>query len=145
MESYAECAKLYGRDDLKFVVVDQSDETVTQQANVQVLQKINAEFGIESQYLNRTDAELFARQLCQYADVSPDIVNFALLNVDHMPLTLGLSRNLMQLSSVGDLMVNVDDDTICRVAPCPELKQGLSITSEYNPTEFWFLSESRCV
>ncbi len=142
MESYAECAKLYGRNDLKFVVVDQSDETKTQQANLQVLDQIKAEFGIESRYMNRGDAEAFARQLCEHADVSPEIVNFALLDVEDMPLTLGLSRNLMQLSTVGDLMLNVDDDTICRLAPSSELRPGLSVTSEYNPTEFWFLSES---
>ncbi len=142
LESYAECAKLYGRDDLKFVVVDQSDETRTLKANLQVLDQIKAEFGIESHYMNRGDAEAFAHQLCEHADLSPEIVNFALLDVENMPLTLGLSRNLMQLSTVGDLMLNVDDDTICRLAPCSETRPGLSVTSEYNPTEFWFLSES---
>jgi hypothetical protein len=142
LESYAECAKLYGHDDLKFVVVDQSDETGTQQANLQVLEIIKAQFGIDSHYLNRGDAEVFARQLCQHADVSPDIVNFALLNVENLPLTVGLSRNLMQLRTIGDLTLEADDDTICRVTPCLELRPGLSLSSEYDPTEFWFLSQS---
>jgi len=59
-----------------------------------------------------------------------------------MPLTFGMSRNLLLLNTVGDLTVQVDDDTICRVIPCRESGQGLTLTSEYAPQQFWFLSES---
>ncbi|CAN5662191.1 hypothetical protein BH10CYA1_BH10CYA1_51710 [soil metagenome] len=142
LESYAECAKTFDRDDLVFQIVDQSDELDSKQANLQVLASVKAQFGIKSQYLDRSDVENFARLLLSSGDLPPDVVNFAILNIEKVPLTLGLSRNLIELLTIGDLNLQVDDDTICRIKPCSETSQGPALTSEYDPTEFWFISES---
>ncbi len=70
------------------------------------------------------------------------MVNFALVNDGGMPQTHGLSRNFLLLKTIGDLSVQVDDDTICSVIPCREFRDGVTLTSRYAPQEFWFLSES---
>jgi hypothetical protein len=39
-------------------------------------------------------------------------------------------------------MLQVDDDLVCRIAPSPDDKQQLTLTSKYSPHETHFLSES---
>lgn len=140
LESYAECAKLYDRDNLEFFIVDQSDQPQYQRENQEVLGQLKARYGIDCAYFGRTQVEQFALELAKHADVPADVIDFGILNPENMPLTLGISRNFMLLNTIGELTMQVDDDTICRVAPCLDLKQETTVTSQYDPTQFWFLS-----
>ena len=49
---------------------------------------------------------------------------------------------MFSLQAVGELTVQVDDDTLCRLAPSPSLRQGITVSSQTDPTEFWFLDSS---
>jgi hypothetical protein len=39
------------------------------------------------------------------------------------------------------LTLQVDDDTVCAAGPCPVTKSGLTLTSQYDPTDMWFPPE----
>lgn len=142
LDSYAECARLYERDDLTVLVMDQSDTPDLQQENKQTLESTLKNHGIKCRYSHPKDAEHLARELSRISGVAPEVVSFALVNEDNMPQAHGLSRNFLLLSTIGDLTVQVDDDTICSVLPCREFRSGLTLTSQYAPQQFWFLSES---
>lgn len=141
LDSYADCARLYGRNELNLLIMDQSDTAADQEANQQAVQTINEAYNIPTRYFTPKDAQRFASELSKISGVAPDVVNFALVNNDNLPQAHGLSRNFLLLSTLGDLSVQVDDDTICSVTPCRELRPGLTLTSQYAPQEFWFLSE----
>src|SRR5262249_38689334 len=49
--------------------------------------------------------------------------------------------NALLLHTAGELLLQVDDDTACRLAPAPEAQDGLVLSSQFDPTEFWFSSE----
>ena len=59
-----------------------------------------------------------------------------------IPCAVGANRNALLLQAVGELTVQVDDDTLCRLAPSPSLRQGITLSSQTDPTEFWFLDGS---
>ncbi len=141
LDSYADCARLYGRNELNLLIMDQSDAAADQEANQQTVQTVEAAYNIPTRYFTQKDAQRLARDLSKVSGVAPDVVNFALVNKDNLPQAHGLSRNFLLLSTLGDLSVQVDDDTICSVTPCRDLRSGLTLTSQYAPQEFWFLSE----
>ncbi|RTL43706.1 MAG: hypothetical protein EKK48_08145 [Candidatus Melainabacteria bacterium] len=142
LDSYAECAKLYDRNDLTLLAMDQSDTSDLQQENQQAIESVRKNHGIKCLYSTARNAEILARDISSISGVAPDVVNFALINDDNMPQAHGLSRNFLLLSTVGDLTVQVDDDTICSVLPCREFSFDLTLTSQYAPQQFWFLSKS---
>ena len=66
------------------------------------------------------------------------IARFGLLNPEGFPITTGGSRNALLLHTAGELLLQVDDDTICRMTRPPEFRPGLAFSSRHDPTEFWF-------
>ncbi len=57
LDSYAECAKSYGRDELGIHVMDQSDAVEDQQANQQALESVKTGYDIHTHYWTPRDAE----------------------------------------------------------------------------------------
>src|SRR5262249_57254372 len=43
----------------------------------------------------------------------------------------------------GDLLLQVDDDTLCQALPAPECRGELALSATFDPTEFWFYPEGR--
>lgn len=141
LKSYAACAKSYGRDELSVHIMDQSDQSATQLRNQEALGDVVKEYGLRCNYWTHRDAELYARRLAEESGVELEVVNFALTNEEGLPQAHGLSRNFLLLKTVGEVVVQVDDDTVCRVRRCPEYSSNLTLTSQYAPQQFWFLTE----
>ena len=140
LESYAECRRKYDRADLKFLVVDQTDQEDARRRNQHALEKLKSEFEFDLSYADPGVIKKFASRLAEVSGVDPDIVNFAMLNDENLPISTGCSRNYILLSTVGEVILQVDDDTVCKVARSPEAASGLTFTSEYDPTRFSFPS-----
>ena len=138
LASYVQCSKRYRRS-LQFRVCDQSDDAEVQAANVKTLAAIAQEHGVVVHYASEREKRGFAGDLAQVSGVSPDIIDFALFNEQRFACAVGANRNALLLSSVGELTVQVDDDTVCLIAPSPSWQEGLSLSSAVDPSEFWFL------
>ena len=134
--SYAQCANAHARK-LDFVIVDSSEEPATRECNLEVLSGIKKKFGTEIRYIGLPEKEEFAGLLIERTGLPPGVVRFALLPGDNYSFDLGGNRNALLLSTIGDLTVQVDDDTVCSLLPRAACR-GLTLTSKYNPTEFWF-------
>jgi hypothetical protein len=141
LSSYARCARRLGQV-IHFTVVDDSPEAPTREANRQVLRSVQSEYGLEVRYAGPGERAGFGMLLAREAGLSPEVVAFALEGGEPFTITTGTSRNALLLDSVGDMMIQVDDDMACRLAPIPGARDGLALFSGHDPTEFWFLSGS---
>lgn len=71
-----------------------------------------------------------------------DVLEFGLLGPSGYTPTIGANRNVILLQTAGDVVLSVDDDTLCRPCSPPECDADtLRLGSETDPTEFWFFPD----
>jgi len=139
LESYAQGASQTERK-IVFVVADQSDREYSA-ANAEAMDAVTSKFGVEVWHIDSERADKTACQLSELSGVPFSLVKFALLKDEGVPFSGGANRNLLLLSSVGELMLQSDDDSVCRVMPAPDMRPGLVLSSAIDPAEFWFPTE----
>jgi hypothetical protein len=120
--------------------VDDSPSPEARAANRHALQELRARHGAAIAYAGPEERVRFADLLIRRAGLSAEVVGFGLLNPEGYPVATGASRTGPLLHTAGECLLQLDDDTICRLAPAPGAKPGLALTSQHDPTEFWFLS-----
>ena len=144
LESYIKNNRRHQRS-VEYLVVDDSSDSGVRHGNRQLLAELKASYGVAFAYAGREEKASFAEALVQFAGLPAEDVHFGVVNDDTFPITTGASRNAILLHAVGESLLQVDDDTVCRLAPVPGSQGGLALTSEYDPTEFWFLAEGQPV
>ncbi len=138
--SFIEHGRRHGRAP-DFVVVDDSDEPAAREANQQVLRSLRADTGAAVLYAGPDERARFADVIVRHAGLPPEAVRFALLNDERYPVATGAGRNALLLHAAGDVLLQADDDTVCRPAATPNARDGLAFSSRYDPTEFWLPEE----
>jgi len=126
------------RRDLEVVVIDDGMTPEEQSATKEALKALVQEHGATIRYAGREERRLFADELASAAGLTAEQVRFALLGDAASTVTTGAARNSLLIETVGDLLLLVDDDSVCRVAPCPQTQPGLALDARTNPTEIWF-------
>ncbi len=140
LESYIRNNQCHGRS-VEYVVADDSDDSSVRRSNRQLLQELKSRHGLALAYAGPEEKVSFAEALVERTGLSAEDVRFGFVNDDRFPIATGGSRNALLLHAVGDVLLQVDDDTVCSLAPVPGFQGGLAFTSEYDPTEFWFPEE----
>lgn len=135
LESFLANFRDHGRS-LRIVVADDSDPARAAR-NLAALSTLRDRFGARMFYAGREEKERFIRDLAGEG-VSPEDAEFALSDPESCAFTPGANRNALLLETSGEMFVGVDDDTVCRTASPPSTTPGLSLSSESDPTEFWF-------
>ncbi len=141
IDSYAQYSLEHGRE-IQFFIADQSDLADTCQANLDVLARAKKKFGGQFFYAGAAEKEDLARTLAKHTGHQFDLINFAVSNDEHCPKAYGANRNALLLSTTGRLIIQTDDDNECPIAPCPETKDYLTLTSQYSPLQMRFLSQA---
>ncbi len=124
-----------------YVIVDDATEPESQKRTHDLLDELRREHGVTIRYAGQTERRSFAQALTKESGAHPDVVDFALFGLPNCPITTGSARNSLLLATAGDRFVMVDDDSVCRLAVCPETDTGLAFTSKRDPTEFWFFAD----
>jgi hypothetical protein len=137
LESFLENAQRNSRSH-DYVVIDDGTTPGEVSSTKSVLEELAHERGATIRYAGRAERHAFAEGLAAEAGVAPEVVRFALLGDAASSITTGAARNSLLLDTVGDLCLLVDDDSVCRVAACPDGAPGLALDSRTNPTELWF-------
>lgn len=137
LESYLANGQEHGRT-LDYVVAEGAVSDEARAATRAALTELSARFGVPIFHAGLPERAAYAEALAARAGVDPGLVRFALLNPGGFPQDTGASRNALLLHAVGEMFVQVDDDTRCRVGPAPGQLPGLSLTSQSDPTESWF-------
>ncbi len=135
--SHLEGGRRHGRDN-DVVVVDDSATESARAANRELLRELAARWGARCLYAGPHERADFAAALARRAGVPEGPVRFALLNEGGWPVATGASRNALLLHAAGDLLLQVDDDTLGRAFPAPGAAPGLTFCPRPDPTEFWF-------
>jgi hypothetical protein len=140
LRSYAQCSQLYGRP-INFLVADQSADENTQATNRQMISCLQKELAIKVFYAGLEEKKEFVQHLSAHAGVPLDVVSFALLNDEKCAIATGANRNALLLSTLGEVTMQADDDTICRLAPARQSSPGLALVSKYHVSNVFFPGE----
>ncbi len=124
-----------------YVVIDDSQRAEVRHENRFLLQALQQRHAVEICYAGPAEKARYAECLIRQAGLPADAVEFGLLNVENCPVATGTSRNALLLHTVGDLLLQIDDDTVCRMTATPGSQPGLTLSSQFDPTEFWVLPE----
>jgi hypothetical protein len=138
---FAENSRRLGRA-IRFVVADGSEDPQARRDNERALAELKAQYGGEITYIGAAEKAAYASLLSSRAQVAPDLVRFALLNDERCPVAAGADRNALLFAALGELTLQVDDAAECVLAPGPGMGHGVTLTSEYDPTQLWFGDEA---
>ena len=137
LTSYIENSKQYGRQ-TDFAVADNSTDPEIRQGYRRMLQTLKTRYGVHISYGGWEEKVRFANLLTTQGGIPPEVVQFALFDVEACKRNFGANRNALLLHTLGDLCFIADDDTICRTAVSPELEANLAVTSGWDPGDYWF-------
>jgi hypothetical protein len=141
--SYIENCKKHRREK-DFIVVDDSEEPSIREATRRMLRLLKVKYGIEIAYAGFEEKKKYSEQLIAESGSPPDVVNFALFDVEGCGQTVGANRNALLLHTVGDMFFSADDDTVCNITGSTEaVVNNLAFYSGMDPTEFWFFADRK--
>lgn len=132
--SYAAATRADGRV-VRFVITDDSDEQRADQ-NLSLLRELSATHDVPIWYAGVQEKQQFIAKLVE-AGVQADTVLFALNGDDSILKRTGANRNMVYLQTLGEQVLCVDDDTVCRVVQAPESTDAVALRS-VDPYELWF-------
>jgi hypothetical protein len=141
--SYIENCKKHRREK-DFIVVDDSEEQSVREDTRRMLRLMKLKYGIEIAYAGFEEKKKYSEELIAESGLPPDVVNFALFDIENCGQTVGANRNALLLHTVGDMFFSADDDTVCTIANSPEaVVNNLAFYSGIDPTEFWFFADRK--
>jgi hypothetical protein len=121
------------------------DDSCSVQSRTHCLHMIRKLRGSSIRYAGRDEKELYLQKLGREG-FEPKIARFAVFGDDFsVPFTAGANRNCILLDTIGECVLTVDDDTLCRLAPHPEHDNKLHLSGEKDPRDAWFYRDRDCV
>lgn len=138
--SYIQNTKQHGRA-IDFVVADDSEGPVARDDTRSLLSSLSARYDVKVCYAGLEEKKRFAKTLVATGDVPPDVVDFALFDVEGCGFTAGANHNAVTLHTIGDMVFSTDDDIICQPT-CPQkMEQRLGLFSGIDPIKMWFFPD----
>jgi hypothetical protein len=126
-----------------FRLMDDSLSPETQSRNRDGLMSYSGEPGLRLRYAGRREKELYISRLAKLG-IEPETARFALLGEDNDGLgTFGANRNCVLLDTVGECVLNIDDDVVCRSTLHPHDSSQLRISGHLFPRDVWFFRDRR--
>lgn len=141
LSSYAQDTR--GRDvPTRMVVMDDAEDSEERADTLAEVEELSDDLDeIDLFYADRDRRGAYAEDLADHAGIPVDVARFALLGNKEYANTYGAPRNGLLLHTVGELTVQVDDDTVADSALPPSTDEGLTLTSETIPREWWFYDD----
>ncbi len=139
IRSYGENAERHGRP-VDFVVVDDSREEQIQRANFNGLRELSAQLRQRILYSSPAGRAAYTKRLAHESG-EYELAQFALFATEGCAEAMGAIRNAVLLQTAGELILSVDDDTVCLPAHAPNQRSNANFADECDPTEFWFFED----
>ena len=137
LQSYLDNLRAHERT-ARIVVMDDSKKPQVHEENRAIVKNFANQTLSEVSYISLERRKRYALQLASHTGVPEPVVEFALLGEDRFGVTTGACRNALMLEAAGEVCLQVDDDTECKVGPVPGLQDGLAFTSKPDAQEYWF-------
>jgi hypothetical protein len=141
IESYASNQAVFGRS-TRLLVSDDSRSPAPIRVRAE---RIAAHSGLRLDWLTRRMRAAFARRLAQELGLDLAVIRFGLLGDPDVRYSLGANRNSLILATLGECILNVDDDTVCIPSSTESDNAGLSgaISSAFDPLAYRFFEQRR--
>jgi hypothetical protein len=141
LTSYIENCQHFERT-VDFIVVDDSENIMIRNNYREMLQKLKSQYSVNIFYAGLEEKIAFAKKLAKKGKIPENAVYFACIgDKQHAMTTVGANRNVLLLHTVGDMILSADDDTLCRSAISPTMKEGLALSSGGSPLEVHFFPD----
>jgi hypothetical protein len=132
LKSYIENNSRFGRTN-DFAVMDDSPAPATRNDYRRMLRGLKTEHGVKILYAGLEEKIRFAKKLIDTKAIPAEVVRAALFDTEGFGLvTIGANLNALLLHTIGDPLLSVDDDTVCRIALAPELSEQTVFGSAQN-------------
>jgi hypothetical protein len=118
-----------------YYVMDDSCDFEIGEANRSIAQLLADRYQVDIVYCGRSERRLFLERVLREAGLAREIAEFAVFGERLGLTTFGASRNAFLLMTGGRMLLNVDDDTICSVAPTPFSGTGCAHAGGEYPSE----------
>ena len=142
LESHLDHCRRHGRDP-EFIVLDDSRNADAEDRTRLALRQLADRFTARIRYAGTSEKNAFADALARESSLSRHVVDFGIFGDRRCRLLTGANRNSLLLDTVGDLVFSADDDTRASAAVVPESTDSVTLSSEYEPREFWFFPDRR--
>jgi hypothetical protein len=139
VSGYARNCSRAGRE-VEYVIVDDSVDPGARERYLSMLAELESSQGIGIRYAGVADKAAFAAKLVSAGGIPEDVVRFGCLGDRGVGVTIGANRNALMLDTVGQRIISVDDDTVCKLAVPPGQLDGLDLDSGGNPLQLWFFA-----
>lgn len=149
LESWADAERAFGRCS-ELLVFDDSRDAATRadyRAMLEAVAVLAREHGASVRYAGWDQKRAYAAALAAELGASPSsaehgseraLIDFALFGAEVTSMTAGANRNAVLLECAGTPVLSADDDTLWKRGRRPDPRDGLALSSVYDPTELWF-------
>lgn len=137
----ANCAR-YGRTP-DFIVATNSLDDGGRDALRQIAASLHGRYGFPLFFAGFPEKREFAHKLHRAASVPLEIAEIAICGAGVPGMSfVGANRNTLLLETAGQMMLSVDDDTICRIVAAPGMRDDVAHTGNQvnrgcEPSELW--------
>jgi len=141
MRSFVENLRAYGRSP-QLIVLDDGGDAAYDSA-YPIAARIAAEFPeFEVLYAGLEQKRDLVEQLSR-AGIDHAVAEFALLDPERCGYTLGANRNALQLETLGEQVLYVDDDSEALTARPPAWDERLLVSGHSSNQEYWYYPSHR--
>lgn len=142
VESHLDHCRRHGRDP-EFIVLDDSRSGEVEDRTRMALRQLADRFTARIRYAGTSEKSRFAEALARESSIARNVVDFGFFGDRRCGLFTGANRNGLLLDTIDDLVFGADDDTRAHAAVAQEHTNSISVSSEYEPREFWFFPDRR--
>jgi hypothetical protein len=146
LASYMENTQRFGRSN-DFAVMDDSPDSETRRLYRQTLKSLARQYSVNISYAGLEEKIFFAKRLIDTKRLPPEVVKFALFDVERCGLvSIGANLNALLLHTLGSAILSVDDDTVCRLVQSPDWEPGVGFATELrfssnHPCQFYSFAD----
>jgi hypothetical protein len=143
VRSYVANLEQFGRR-VHLVVLDDSRRDSNRNRNAEFLATVARGRTVTVKHISMGQRLAFVSQIARRADLPGELVRFGLMGSAEFRCSPGAARNCLLLQTLGELLVQVDDDTECDIATVPGTKPGLACSSAA-PMNHWLFPDAPSV
>lgn len=123
----------------RLLVADDSNTPEACAATKAVVDQAAHSWSAKTVYVGAGEKQMLVSSILKQGGVPRDVLGFGLIGPGNSTKGPGANRNSILLHTLGDLVLSVDDDTICQqfVGRGP-MHDRLRLAGEVDPSEYWF-------
>ncbi len=128
--------------DLEFFISDDTYDDNYRNEVITLLKQYQGKYKKDIFYAGIKEKRDYVEKMSKEFNIDKSILEFAFLNEDRYPVSVGSNRNSMMIHSVGELSIQFDDDTQYAICNPPDFQNELELdTLDPLCMQYWFHDE----